>query len=486
MLARSGALVLLLLALCACHTPSGKTPPKSAGAGQKAPVLAAPLSPWLDPLVQVQSAVRLTTPAGTDLRQALYTKAVPGQGATILIRVRDYSAREEDQPDPQRLQLLDPASASAQDISLVEGLVPVECVTSADASRYCIAALQLGQDVAVDAAPVQLSLYGFGAEPIVLNLPERIYPLGFSDAEHVLCRSVSAVQLDGGLPAFSLNWEAEPTACTAAAPQLGPAVSGAFLSSGEGSQAGYTVNYDPALPGRASIDIESTTKLNGKETSQRWSYPYHVSYAPFAWLPSLTWAGPHTLATYAFLPDATGVSAKANYQGLFRLLALDTLSGKVQLVEDRVQPYLPVVAADGVIFYTLEQLTARGARWELWASSVDGLAKRRLWSSTDAVFASVEDILDGRRLLLQRQYVARVDGAAELHSELIELGLDQLVGGALPVSPGLDQPLKPLAEQQGATAGSDQAGSGDSGEQPPPAPPDSSWSGDGPPPIAAP
>jgi hypothetical protein len=294
----------------------------------------------------------------------------------------------------------------------------------------------------------------------------------------VFGRRVTGIQLEGGLPAFSLDWTDSGVLCSTHDGKTAPALVPYFAVNGK-ARAGYTVHADPALPASATIEYEAQLLSSGRGAAQHWTLPYHVSYAPFAWMPPLVWAGSDSMLTVAFRPDTQGPSAQAHYQGLFRLVALNMESGGQTLIEDRLPPYLPIAATDGVVFYTTKYSDGGKTQWELWAASLDGLAKQRLLTVDDALYLSVEDASGGRRLLVHRQYLKMAGRGAELHSEISELSLDLLEGQdvAEPQAPGIKG-----SDETGPAEGVPSAPSEGASPSLPPAAGD----GDGPPPIAMP
>jgi hypothetical protein len=445
---------------------------------------AAPALGWLDAGAQLESARRLVTPDGTDLRQAVYVRPGGGDTAQILVRLRDYSGRVEGQCDPQRVELVDPGSDASQPVELEAGLLPVDCLRSADDRSYCITALRLPAGVSIADARLAGVVYASNAAPQTLEL-DRLYPLCIGDGGALGCRSVRNAQLANGLPVLDLDWDAVQLQAVTSSGRAPRGTNSALVWNGQ-AWAAYRIAYDPQQPAAATVDYRAS--------SGGWSasLPCHLSYSPFAWLPPLLWGDQATLITIAFRPNATGISAQPNYDGLFRLVALDAGSGHATLIEDRLTPYLPVVAADGIVFYTLSQPDGERTRWELWAAGLDGLRKQRLLAVRDAVYLSVEDELDGRRLLVQHQYISSGDSGAVLHTELRELSLDALPGAVEEAPAAAESESQPGATdlfggQPPATAD----GAGTAPEPPQNSPPDDFTppppsGGSSPPPIAVP
>ncbi len=357
-----------------------------------------------------------------------------------------------------------------------------------------LSAVKRGAGVKLDDAALAVLVYGKDNAFRVLDKQPDMAPLGYVSEQLLLCRSVTQRERAGGLVILGLDWAGGAQVCDLAHGTLHPTNGISFANSADGSRiAGYRLRYDPALPAQAQIEYVCTGK---RGQAARWSLPYHVSYETELWQPPLEFIDNTTLATVAFRPDTAGRGEKANYNGLFRLVALDAQTGAERIIEDRVMPYATLVAGAGLVFYVLRLRTEAGATWEVWAASADGLAKQRVWSTDDAEYVTLEDMLDGRRLLVHRQYVLSAEAGPELRSELMELSLGTLEQSTGVVAPEPAKSAVPALE--GADAGAapaegqdlfipDQPGggedNGDGGLAPAPAP-----GGDGgsPPPIAVP
>jgi hypothetical protein len=176
-------------------------------------------------------------------------------------------------------------------------------------------------------------------------------------------------------------------------------------------RSGYSVSFDPALPGKGNITYWLG---NGGRNTQRWELAYFGESAPFEWRPPLRWLNDNTVATVTFLPRALGGEA-----GLFRITALES-DGDARLIEDRVSPDVSLVTADGLLLYAMR---GGAALWSVWAASADGMRKQRVWAADNSVFLEVLDVVGGRRVLTHRQYIG---GDNQLHSDIVELSLDPL------------------------------------------------------------
>jgi len=430
------------------------------------------LSPWLNPEAVITSATRLVTPHGMDIRQALYVTASDEPEPTVLLRFRDYSERRDGQPDAQHIALLKAQSRETQQFILDGEITPLEIIVSPKRGAWALSALDLADGVQPSHAPlVVLAREALGDE-LRIESDDQLLPLGFIDEYTLFAREVKAVQIDGGLPAISLDWQGQCWRLRLGDKAWANTDINVFVPQHGGiTAAGYTIECDPVLPGQAMIHYTVGSHIVGNSSILAFSSPYHVSYTAFPWQPPLVWVDGSTVATVQFLPDATGKSSQANYQGLFRLVCV-SLEGVTTLVADHLSPGLPVVAGNGVLFYTRQEPGDAGASWELWAASADGLRKQRLWQAEgECLYLSVEDVLDGQRLLAQRQYIEVKASTPELHSELREFSLVPLS------SPEAVLDFAPLESPRQATTDSD-------GLMVPPV--TGGGTGSGPPPIAIP
>lgn len=470
------AVVLIALVFAAgCNAGAPKAPATytPAQAGTTA-------APWLDPQAQVATAVRLVTPAGVDLRQAVYLRQ--GQAVRIVALTRDYSQRAEGVSDPQSLQLLQAGPGEPQALDTGPDYLPLKLFAAPSRTAFCLAAVKRGAGVKLaDAALVQLA-YGKDGAFKVLDQQPGIAPLGYVSEQLLFCRGVTQRERAGGLVILGLDWGGGAQVCDLAHGTFHPTNGVSFVSSADNSHiAGYQLHYDPALPAQAQIEYVCTGK---RRQNARWILPYHVSYETELWQPPLQFIDNATLATIAFRPDTTGRGEKANYNGLFRVVALDAASGNLRIIEDRVMPYASLVAGAGLVFYVLRLRAEAGVTWEVWAASADGLSKQRVWSTSDAEYVALQDLLDGRRLLVHRQYVQTAGPGPELHSELIELSLGTLeqstgISAAAPAAPAPGEAAPaPPAEAQDLFI-PDEPGGGTPGPAP-------GGEGGNPPPIAVP
>jgi len=449
-------LILASLLLTGCVTGGAgdqtarqaATPPPATTAGQ--------LSPWLSPRAQLARQLRLTAPDSMDLRQALYFRAEADSSPAVLVRLRDYSVTGSSKPDPQHLVLLNLDAGSSADQEVADDLAIAELLVSPGRTAWVAAAFNLADSTAPLDAPV--SLLGYPAETARDEFaPDlRLLPLGFIDERTLVARAVQAVQVDNGLPAPALDWQAPAQRYDISSRQLTEDAAGLFVPSPAGDLlAGYAINYTPALPADSLVSYF----IGDGESSPRQlaRFSYHVSYTPFPWRPPLIWLDRDLLATIEFLPDSAGVSPRPNHQGLFRLVTIAADSGTVTLVEDRLPAGMPVAVAGGVLFYTRQQYEQEELRWELWAASRDGLLKQRIWQpDAETVYLSVEDAWHDR-LLVHRQYFDLSGEQPALLSELQEFSLEPLAGGKvkLDLAPAaLPAPEQPSSDEQQSATGS--------------------------------
>jgi hypothetical protein len=212
------------------------------------------------------------------------------------------------------------------------------------------------------------------------------------------------------LPAIGYDWASGTQLCNVPAMTFVTAEEPAV--SGPGNlRTGYSVSFDPALPDKGQITYWLG---NGGRNTKRWELPYFGQSAPFEWRPPVRWLDNKTVATVTFLPRALGGES-----GLFRIVALEA-RGDARLIEDRATPDVSLVAANGVLLYAM-----RGgvATWSVWAASADGMHKQRVWAADNTVFLEVLDVVEGRRVLVHRQYFGE---DSQLHSDIVELSLDPL------------------------------------------------------------
>lgn len=432
-------LICALVLLAGCHSASRQAP---ASYTPLAPEAAA--APWLDPQVQVATATRLITPNGIDLRQAAYLRQ--GANVRIVALTRDYSKRAEGVSDPQSLQLLFTGPGDPQPLDQGKDFLPYKLFASPKREGFCLSVLKRGEGVKLDNAQLVVLSYGKGGAFKELANQGAAVPLGYVSNNLLFCRNALHRERQAGLVLLGLDWAGPAQVCDIAHGTFRATSGVSFAASLDGSCiAGYVLRYDPALPAQARIEYDCTGK---QQRNARWSLPYHVSYDPALWEPPLAFINNATLATIAFRPDTTGRGDKANYSGLFRLVALNAQDGSERIIEDRVLPYATLVAGNGLVFYVMRLRTEAGPSWEVWVAGADGLAKQRLWATTDAEYVAVLDLLDGRRLLIHRQFISIGETGPELHSELLELSLDQLEQ-----STGVIQPLAaPAADATAGTA----------------------------------
>jgi hypothetical protein len=452
--------LLPLTVLASCQLPSSR------GGGEGSPRASA----WFDPQARISTAVRMTTPAGVDLRQAQYVRGQSGE-LSILVLTRDYGKRADGKADPQAVELVPAGPGTRQPLALNEEYLPLRIFVSPERKAWCVAALHRGEGLGPETAPLHLHVWAGGAVAKLVDSQPELCPLGFVNELHIYCRPMVNRRRDAGLILFDYDWNAPAQVYALTTGQSLRAKIEAFASNADSSCiAGFAVNAEPALPTRASITYAMTSK---GRAAKRWTLPYFTSEGE-DWVPALCFADARTLATVAFRPGALDSASP----GLFRVVTLDATSGTVRVVEDRVDPYLTIAGGGGVLFYALRYAGDGAESWELWVASVDGLLKRRLLLDSDARYLSVLDALDGQRVLVHRQYFTVVGNSVELHSELKEIALGTLAqtpGGGTGVG-GAESLFTPPGDSAGGSPGGE-GGSAAGGETPPVG---------GPPPIAIP
>ncbi|GEM_PF-1820790 len=463
------AAALLAVALAGCVLPDQAD--KSIPTDSQPERITVPESPWLNPAARVDDALRLRTPCGLDLRQASYVLPEgEDQPPAALLLLRDYSDRRGDRPDAQTAALLTLDAGTSDLIETGADVLPFAATVSPSKLAWAVASADFSDAPTADQASIVLGGGGVLVFPPDAEADERLLPLGFIDDHSLICRRVTAMQLDNGLLAASLDWQGPARRYRAAGGLWIDDDSGLFAANAPRSRlAGYTIDYEPVLPAQATISYRTALSARPGSEQELAVLPYHVSYTAFEWRPPLAWVSENQLATVQFLPAPAGEEPRGNYQGLFRLVVTDVRDAVPVLVEDHLPAGLPFVAADGVLFYTRQHPAGDGMQWELWAASVDGLNKQRLWASDgETIYLSVEDQYGGRRLLVHRQMVDLSGADPELHSELREFSLGPLKGGMVKLDL---RPRRAMHEEPPAPAGDDLF---------------SLPAGDGPPPISIP
>ena len=414
-------------------------------------------SAWLDPDAKLNTAIRLTSPAGIDVRQAAYWQPASADGKQaplqVLLRTRDFTKKaEEGTPDPQRVAKLDLLTGETS--KLDEGMagLPIELTVAPDHKHALVAQLEpLGEKKGYSLEAVDLRAYGYGDKPLELRPQPSVVPWIVQNDGNALCRIVRGIVVQKGLPAVGYDWSAGTQVCNVAAQTFATAEEPAVSGPGR-LRSGYVIGFDPALPDKGRITYWLG---NGGRSTQRWELAYFGQSAPFDWRPPLRWLDEDTVATVTFLPRALGGEA-----GLFRITAFEP-NGDAHLIEDRAAPDVSLVAADGLLLYAMR---GGSALWSVWAASPDGMRKQRVWPAENTVFLEVLDVVNGRRVLIHRQYFG---GDDQLHSEIVELSLDPLQATkgkpqseeikSLPSPKGIieEEKVTPKHEQQAPPASDD-------------------------------
>jgi len=415
-------------------------------------------SPWTDPGAVISQALRLTTPSGIDLREAVYIVSqdnpaqVGGSVPDVVLRLRDYTDRSENKPDQQYLVSMNTTNGGVAKIETADDLIPVSVKANHSRTEWVLNALIPGSNGEVSNATTVIRHYSAEQEPRDIELDAPLHALGFRGDGAILARPLKRTSLDGGLPVVEFDWDSNAKAANPKTNIWQETTGKAFLlNQSGGSIAGYQISHEPSLPGSSIVSYHLAKPLGSTTEQLVYASPYHITYAKAPWEPVLCWIDDSHLAVIDFLPDATGVSSWANHNGLFRLVSIGTRGKSVALVEDHMSAGLPVIAGGGVVFYTRQNNAGDDSAWELWASSADGLAKQRLWAADgDTIMMAVLDQFNGRRILVQRQYLTVRNDEPLLLSELTEFSLDEL---EQTTEPSLEMaPLKPF-EQAGSGAG---------------------------------
>ena len=409
-------------------------------------------SPWLNPDAVVNRVERLTTPSGIDLREARYLHPPAGEGQIggpeplVLTRLRDYSNRREGQADRQYVVKLDTASGATNLVELAETVMPVAIRVEATREKWVLNALETPAGGELARAKAVIRVYQLDGEPRDLPLEDPLCAMGFSTDGAIIARPIKRTTLEGGLVNVVLDWGVNQRRFNEMTQDWHETTVSSFIQSHSGRRAcGYRINHEPSLPGASLVSYHLSDPLSGRTTEQLvHTSQFYVIPSGVPWEPVLGWADESTLFAVDFLPGATGRGKTPNSRGIFRIVSLHPATGSVWLIEDHLAAGLPVVGGGGVIFYTRQAIDGEAQVWELWAASIDGMRKQRLWSvDGDTVMLVVEDILAGRRLLVNRQYVSLEGGAPQLLSQLTEFSLDEL-SSTKPAAMDIE-PLQPFS-----------------------------------------
>lgn len=439
-------LVAMLLGIAACNDtpkPTAPAPPVV----QQSPVAT---NPWFDATKRLHSQVCLVTPNGMDIRQSAYLKSEDGQGNLVVARVRDYSEREQGLPDEQWLVHFSTQTGEGRLLEVPQGIFPERFVVSGDRSQVCLGGLRQAGDGAFN-GPASLVFWGaVDLEPQVIDLSGPVVVQRYSTEGTVICLEIPAAGLSAGLLAPAIDWGSALQEVVL--PGLSPSGRPPSWQIGPGMKcmARQRITFDPAQPAAATVQVELKTVAKLPEIL-RHSFAYHVSYAPFQWEPSSSWADETTLVVKEFLPNPTGKHSRANYHGVFRLVAYNSQTMRRTLVADQVEANIGFVAADGLVFYSLRRPANKGSRWEVWVASTDGLSKRLVWGVADARYVSVVDYSADGRLLIERQYFDEENGRPGLHSELREISKSTLSRnpGAIAPKQVAERIIQGIAETKG-------------------------------------
>ena len=436
-------------------------------------------SPWLDPAVQLSMAVRLTTRSGIDLRKALFAPNGSAAKRLALLQLRDYSREPEGEPDPQLLYLIDLDTEGLLKVEGVPGFV-FGIYPAVAGDGWFAGSISSAEEEAWNAGDLTLASISPDASIETWGTQSRLWPLGVLSGQGIAALPIDKLVVEGGLPVATLNWQAQIQQLDPGS-QMARLLEGPWIQLGqEGLAAGLTLEFDPALPAQARLHYFAAPHAETND-SREWTSSYYSVNGSSNWMPPLAAVNDEIFAAIVFQPDCNGRGLNGA-GGIFRLLALNAVTGAADLVEDHLPADLSIAADQGVVFYTRRAWAGEGMRWETWASSPDGLRKHLLYSTADALYLAVEDASGGRRLLLNRQYMSVQDGKPELHSELIEVSLDPLeeANQASDVEP-LAAPSATAQDVHSKDSGSTDFFEPLGDEAAPP-----ERGGDGPPPIAIP
>ncbi len=359
-----------------------------------------------------------------DLRQALYSRAA-GQSEEIAVHLRDYTARSSGKPDPQRLYFISKPYEAERLLELHSGENPAQLLRNPAGGLLMVASGTPAEGKGT--IPITLLQVNGSEIKRIGLLRSDLLPLGFNADNMPVMLPLKTVTLERGLLALAPDWAAKALLLDLATLKLSENDLPLFASGPDGFAAGYSIVHDPAAPQQATIKY--FWGGSGSKPAEGFSLPYFLDASGPRWRPPLCLPGDKTLATLSYLPNASGLG-NAQDDGIFRLVEYEAKSGaEGRLIEDHLAADLPVHCMGGTLFYSRMAPGDDSASWQVWAASADGMHKRLLYSSEGAVYVSVEDAFEGRRLLLHRQYIEMAEGSPKLLGEVIELSLDALAPG---------------------------------------------------------
>lgn len=371
-------------------------------------------SSWLDVGGRLYTERRAVSPDGVDIRSACYL--LNAEELDLLIHLRNYDARFKGMPDHQWLIQADVIDRQVHEPLMPENHIPLRLLPFSEHRRALLQTAELELDGTVLDKPTQLHLLNSDGSLTQVQGADACYPESVDDNALIHAWKISSLQMDKGLVHSTRDYPA-----------------GELLLTADGTGANelskwLSISADPVSPARSSISYFCDLPGNDLREDVEWKFPYHMSYSAESWLPPLFGVSDNRIVTLLFQPDATGPSSRANYNGIFRLVALDPADGSVRLLEEDMPPKLNILLRDDVLFFCRPTNGEETTRWEIWATDPSGLIKRRLYVSDDSIYLNLADIA-GDRLLFFRQFFAREDAQPVLFSELLELSTQGLGKG---------------------------------------------------------
>lgn len=380
------------------------------------------LSPWLDQRRAIDRRQVFIAPAGSDIRRAAAWKTDPESDPSIMLIARDYSARQDDKADPQSVYVIDPAGDAQQ--QELAGL-PLALAVGPDRQTICLAVLSETGVGSYSEEQMRIQVRQGVDTPVEVALDNQALPIAYLNDHAVQLRKVDSFQLDGGLLAPSFSRDGACYLLRMPEMQVDSRSAVYYVSPNQSRAATAVQSFDAADPGGAALDISIVPwPRSGLPSLEDYEFPLHVSYSPFAWQPQLHWVTDKQLAALVFMPELAAEGKRANYHGLFRLVTLSE-DGSLEMVEDHLNGDLPFHASGGLLFYTRRAAVGDNQRWEVWASSPDGMYKRLVWSSSDPVYISLEDADAAGSLLLHVQTLKISGDKVSLESRLLSLTLSK-------------------------------------------------------------
>jgi len=459
------ALIAVAALLISCE-PAPKTGSHQVSASFRTDGGAA-LSPWLDQRQAVAERLVFLAPSGSDIRQAAVWQPGAQVVPSVLLLVRDYSARQDDTVDPQSVYKVDASGGAKQEE--LENL-PLSLLVAPDRRSVCLALLSQTGVGSFSQERMSLMVWQDSEQPVEVALDDHALPVTYLSEHAVQLRKVDSFQLDGGLLAHSFSRDGAGYLLRMPEMKVDSRNAIYYPNPHQSLAATMKQTFDPADPAAATLGIAILPwPRGGRPALEQYQFPLHVSYSPFPWQPQLHWVNDEQLAALVFMPELAGEGRRANFHGLFKLVVLND-DGALDLVEDHLNGDLPFHASGGVLFYTRRAAVGDTQRWEVWAASADGMYKRLVWNSADPVYISLEDADAGNSLLLHVQTLKVSGDNVSLESKLLSLFLkkpgDTSKQETAPQT--AEEEVKPLPEVPEATDAPESPEPGQSSGGPPP------------------